>query len=161
MALAQARQTHCINGHPLIKGNLYVRRDGKRQCKICTRWRARKHQAKLRSENRAPHEPPEWHRQYRQDVKQGIRIPERRVRVTNPYTFRVLDVLYADGGWLTVPGLAAILDAKEDTIRRTLGRMRGRGWVESRKVPLATRSGRRGFDERLEWRAVADLDRFI
>lgn len=161
MALAQARQTHCINGHPLIKGNLYVRRDGKRQCKICTRWRARKHQAKLRSENRAPHESTEWHRQYRQDVKQGIRIPERRVRITDPYTVRILDVLHTDGGWLSVSAIAMTIAAKEDTVRRTLGRMRGRGWVESRYIPLGVTAGRRGTEGRLEWRAVADLDRFI
>ena len=38
----RARMTHCIAGHPLSGGNLYIRPDGKgRHCRICQRRRNR------------------------------------------------------------------------------------------------------------------------
>ncbi len=35
----RARQTHCVRGHELSGENLYVRREGWRQCKACKRMR--------------------------------------------------------------------------------------------------------------------------
>jgi hypothetical protein len=42
-----ARQTHCVHGHPLDGDNLFVRPDGERVCRTCSRnrqtlYRARK-----------------------------------------------------------------------------------------------------------------------
>lgn len=48
---ANARKTHCPDGHPFAGDNLLPRSDGGRRCRICTtraarermrRWRARK-----------------------------------------------------------------------------------------------------------------------
>jgi hypothetical protein len=39
--LRQTSQTHCPNGHEYIAGNLEKRKDGHRQCRICSRARAR------------------------------------------------------------------------------------------------------------------------
>lgn len=33
----QARQTHCIHGHPLSGENLRIKRDGRRECRACAR----------------------------------------------------------------------------------------------------------------------------
>lgn len=32
-------QTSCINGHPYVKDNTYIRKNGTRQCKECTKLR--------------------------------------------------------------------------------------------------------------------------
>lgn len=42
-AAKQARQTHCINGHPLSGDNLIVDGDGHRHCKACGRVRYMEH----------------------------------------------------------------------------------------------------------------------
>lgn len=156
------RKTHCVHGHPLEKGNVYRRKDGRRQCKPCARKRSRINLARLRKEGRAPTARPEYFRQYRADVKQGLRTPQqRKSRISDPYTIRVLDALHIDGGWLTIPALAMMLDAKEDTMRQTLGRMRSNGFVESRFVELGVNGGRNRREKRIEWRAVADLDQVL
>lgn len=41
-AAIQARQTHCIHGHPLSGDNLYTKPNGARQCKACRRLTDRK-----------------------------------------------------------------------------------------------------------------------
>lgn len=48
-----ARKTHCIRGHPLSGDNLYTRRSGKRQCRICIRQQ-RKPRKDLRRQRRRP-----------------------------------------------------------------------------------------------------------
>jgi hypothetical protein len=45
-AAQNARKTHCMHGHELTGENLYVRRDGKRQCIICRREISRRHRSK-------------------------------------------------------------------------------------------------------------------
>lgn len=67
--------------------------------------------------------------------------------------FRALDKLQVDGGWLSSEQLAAELDVRELTMRRALWRLRERGLVEDRRVPLTWEVGR--VTERIEWRAVA------
>ena len=39
----QSRQTHCIHGHPFSEGNMYIRNDGARICKMCQSERSRKY----------------------------------------------------------------------------------------------------------------------
>jgi hypothetical protein len=41
----QARQTHCLRGHPLSGDNLYIDHAGKRQCRECMRIRQRSRRA--------------------------------------------------------------------------------------------------------------------
>ena len=38
-----ARKTHCHKGHPLSGDNLYVKPNGRRRCRICSRENARQH----------------------------------------------------------------------------------------------------------------------
>ena len=45
-----ASKTHCHNGHELQGENLYVMRDGRRQCRACYRERYHKRQAHKRGE---------------------------------------------------------------------------------------------------------------
>lgn len=48
-----ARATHCISGHPLSGGNLYIRPDGKgRHCRICQRRRNRETRRRRRQRAR-------------------------------------------------------------------------------------------------------------
>ena len=127
---ADSLKTHCINGHPFDAENTYRRENGWRVCIECRRDRNR-------------------------GYKEAKRTGRRRGA---PFATLVFDALVADGGWLTTDGLALMTGRKYEAVRRASHRMRERGWVESRKVLLTYKSHRRGFDERLEWRAVADLD---
>lgn len=45
-----ARKTHCIHGHELAGGNLYLTPKGNRKCRTCTRNRIREYMARARSE---------------------------------------------------------------------------------------------------------------
>lgn len=47
----QAKQTHCIHGHPLFGANLYLTPGGKRHCKTCTNQRGSAARAKLKAEH--------------------------------------------------------------------------------------------------------------
>jgi len=38
----QSKQVACLNGHPLDGDNLFMRRNGKRECRVCIRARGRK-----------------------------------------------------------------------------------------------------------------------
>lgn len=51
---ANARKTICVHGHTLTPENVYIRRDGKRQCRTCKRRRDREHLVK-RARNEAEH----------------------------------------------------------------------------------------------------------
>ena len=44
----QARQTHCINGHPFAGDNLHITRRGRRHCRACDRRKHRMSYAKRR-----------------------------------------------------------------------------------------------------------------
>jgi len=37
MERRSASKTHCINGHPYIEENIYIRKDGRRQCRVCSK----------------------------------------------------------------------------------------------------------------------------
>jgi hypothetical protein len=75
---------------------------------------------------------------------------------------RLLDFLETDGGWLTTDGLAMALDEQRNSVDKALDRLKQRGLVENRLVPLATAVASRaktrvgvgglGFDSRTEWR---------
>lgn len=67
--------------------------------------------------------------------------------------FRALDKLQVDGGWLSAEQLAVELGVTEPTMRRALWRLRERGMVEDRRVPITWEVGQ--VTERIEWRAVA------
>lgn len=43
----KARQTHCLRGHLLVAPNLNTTKDGGRQCRTCTNFRARRRRARL------------------------------------------------------------------------------------------------------------------
>lgn len=45
LAAQNSRKTHCIRGHPLNGGNLHIRPNGGRQCRICDRDRMRRRRA--------------------------------------------------------------------------------------------------------------------
>ncbi len=48
--------------------------------------------------------------------------------------FIVLDLLASDGGWLTTAGVVLMFpDEKDKTVNKVLTRMKGRGWLESRR----------------------------
>lgn len=66
----------------------------------------------------------------------------------------VFDYLEADGGWLTVPGIALAVGQGEETVRSQLRRLRKRGLVEWRCLELAHSGHGFGVDRRYEWRAV-------
>lgn len=36
---AHAKQTHCIRGHDLIRGDVYITKQGGRDCRACRRYR--------------------------------------------------------------------------------------------------------------------------
>lgn len=42
--------THCVHGHPLAGANLYIARDGHRQCRACQRRSSRDYRARKRAE---------------------------------------------------------------------------------------------------------------
>lgn len=50
-AANNARMTHCVNGHPLVDGNLYraSTRPGARYCKICCKARARTRERRVKA----------------------------------------------------------------------------------------------------------------
>lgn len=45
----RARQTHCINGHEFTPSNTYVRANGARMCKACSRERNRQRLARRKA----------------------------------------------------------------------------------------------------------------
>lgn len=47
----QAKQTHCIHGHPLSGDNLYTTKQGKRHCKTCTNRRGNEARALLKRQH--------------------------------------------------------------------------------------------------------------
>ena len=63
-------------------------------------------------------------------------------------SFQILD---ADGGWLTVAGIAVAGDLNPKTVDRCLYRWRQHGFVESRIVESGERPWR---SRRLEWRTL-------
>ncbi len=40
-----SRKTHCVNGHEFTEANTTVRRDGRRECRMCMRDRARRYRS--------------------------------------------------------------------------------------------------------------------
>lgn len=49
--------THCRHGHPYDEQNTYVRRDGRRECRVCVREQGRR-----------------WQRDYRKRIKNAGRV---------------------------------------------------------------------------------------
>jgi len=43
-----ARQTHCKRGHELSKENTYIKKNGARECRICSRESKRKYKLKMK-----------------------------------------------------------------------------------------------------------------
>lgn len=119
----------CAWGHELSGENVYIRRDGRgRQCKACSLRRTRELRVHKRS--------------FEQRLHDG-HLPAR-----------IVDYLFLDSGWLTAEGIALVLIAKPESVKRSLLRLRGMGFVESRQVGLAT--GVRGhIESRVEWAALA------
>lgn len=42
VAMSGKKKTHCKRGHKLIRKNLYIRKDGTRECKLCSLARGRR-----------------------------------------------------------------------------------------------------------------------
>lgn len=49
-----ARKTVCLNGHPLLPANLYIRVNGERVCRECTRDRSRRLYSKKKKRAKVP-----------------------------------------------------------------------------------------------------------
>lgn len=49
LASQNAVKTHCKHGHPLSDENLYLNKEGKRQCRICGRKSRREYKARCRA----------------------------------------------------------------------------------------------------------------
>ena len=109
---------------------------------------------KKRAEGHANQMNPEWFREYRTRVKEGVHVPTKRQAERQYVTRNLLDLLELDGGWLTSEGLALDLGFDPQTVDRTLYRLRQKNLVESRVVELALSSGGR-LQSRSEWRWAA------
>ncbi len=48
LAAANARKTHCPQGHPYSGDNLIIRKDGLRRCRECCREYSRRHKARVK-----------------------------------------------------------------------------------------------------------------
>ena len=64
---------------------------------------------------------------------------------------RITDLLEIEGGWWTAAGISLRLGLNEDSVLRSLVRMRNRGVVESRRVELSYGDGH-SWQARQEWR---------
>lgn len=80
-----------------------------------------------------------------------------------PAALRILDILFTDGGWMSVPAIEAASYYVPFTIGRALNGLRAIGAVESRTVELACiRSkhdlgrGTSKIESYTEWRALVD-----
>lgn len=95
----------------------------------------------------------DWFRNYRRQVKAGVRVPTPRPKERRVVTENLLDLLEIDGGWLTAAGIAVALEIPEPTVSRTLYRLRQRNLVRCRNVELAL-SAAGQMQSRSEWRAA-------
>ena len=48
-----ARKTECIRGHPFDKENTYIRPDGERNCRLCSKLHDHRYKIKMRILNHA------------------------------------------------------------------------------------------------------------
>lgn len=142
------KQSHCDKGHPLKGSNLrlYRRKNGyvDRNCVACNLAYSRKHQAKLRAVGRKVSASKTYFRQYRIDVKSGVRQVNHRkaYRRIQPL---VVDLLQIEGSWWSVPEIADRLKAQPDSVGKALSRLAVKGVVTSRRIVQA--KGRR-----FEWK---------
>ena len=111
-------KSHCSNGHQYTEANTDWHPNGFYSCGACRRIRQNYYNAK----------------------RAGLDVEKPFKRLTD----RIVDCLETDAGWLTVPGIALVLNANEENIQRDLFRMKRRGLVESRLA----------YGTRLEWRVL-------
>lgn len=135
------RKQVCVNGHPLTVDNVYTSRSGKRQCRTCLRHRSKMYNRKRRAAGQTMNEPAEWHRQYRAEVKAGIRtVTPRPQEPAVPMRLRILDLLCIEDGWWEPEEMADRLNLKAESLKRVMYRLEQEGLTEHRVEPLRYRA---------------------
>lgn len=148
--MAGKRLTYCQRGHRLSGKNLYVYvgANGRvlRQCVPCQTQRQRLYKRRVRAELPGKYPPAsrEWYRQYRQEVKLGIRTPKRRRKGRKLVTEPLLDLLQIEGGWWNWREICDRLGANRDSVQKALSRLTKEGKLEQRRL----------LDRVVEWRYI-------
>lgn len=118
---------YCPAGHKFTKANTIIGSRGYRKCLACKRYWSKVYARRARAEGRAAQHRPGYWTEYKREVREGIRVPKKRVK---PHRTRSLpELLEIEGGTWTVEGLALRLKVKPDTVRRQLARLRNQGLV--------------------------------
>lgn len=144
----RSRRSVCVNGHKLATDNIYTAPNGKRQCRACMRHRSKLFNRKRRAEGVGQPKDAGWHRQYRAEVKAGIRTVNPRPRQRPPtIQVRVLDLLCIEEGWWEPEEMADRLGLNADSLKRTMYRCEQAGLVEHRNDPLRYRATPRAREQ--------------
>lgn len=135
-SVPRKRPTSCVNGHLFDEVNTYLRVDGKRSCRMCARFFARRWHRKARAAGRRfSQASPEWKTQYQSEVRAGIRVPKPHPKSSVKVSATLLDLLTVDRGWWTAEALAFRLGLKPGSVRTSLNRLEVKGRVQRRREP--------------------------